>query len=490
MRKHLMKAIGVIGGVALLFSDVGPFGGSARAAAFDTTLVNRVPFVGVKANNGLEFPEVAVSSDGRFVAFDSNATDLSFFDLDDDPDVYVRDLQTGSSTLVSRASDGATGSGPSSHPSISADGRFVAFQSNAVLDPIDTDLDADVYVRDLVAQTTRLVSRGTGPAAVGASGDTGAPAISGNGRYVAYQTVAGMQPGEGDGEYDIYVYDLQEQVVRFVSRATGEQGANLSGHSWGPSISYDGRVIAFSSQSNFDPADSDADIRAEASEDVYVRDMQTLATTLVSRTTGANTPAGNNRSTEPAISSSGRYVAFTSSADLVPPDATGEADIYVRDIHANSTTLVSRATNGAKANRLSAWPSISASGRYVAFSSMATNLDAADPDTYGDVYVRDRQTGVTTLASRATGPTGAKGNGHSIAPAIAATGRIVAFASSATNLHPDDNDTVRDIYARELPAPENALTGVIGINPPIDVPLVDDPPAVIPPIRRLPIPRR
>src|SRR5262249_21735336 len=161
-----------------------------------------------------------------------------------------------------------------------------------------------------------------------------------------------------------------------------------------------------------------------------VRDLQTNTTTLASRASGANGSKGNNRSLDPSISGDGRFLAFDSSAsNLGPADTDIGEDIFVRDMQTNTTTLASRATglNGAKGDGTS--PAIWADGRYVAFEGFSNVLNPAGDSVSGNIYVRDLQANTTTLASRSAGSTGATGNGFAENPAISADGRFVAFDS-------------------------------------------------------------
>src|SRR5262249_54760757 len=233
-----------------------------------------------------------------------------------------------------------------------------------------------------------------------------------------------------------------------VSRATGATGAKanaFSFHSW---ISADGRFVAFDSDAtNLDPADGDA-IR-----DVFARNVQSNTTTLVSRATGAAGAKGNALSVDASVSADGQFVAFDSRAsNLDPADPDGNTDVFVRDVQANTTRLVSRASgaSGAKGNSLSFSDAISADGRFVAFESTASNLTPDDGDRINDVFVRDLQANTTTLVSRATGLEGAKGNDQSGTPAISADGRFVAFTSFASNLDPTDRDGNQDVFVRDL----------------------------------------
>jgi Tol biopolymer transport system component len=444
-----MRRRGLIG--VCLVAALTLLAGGAQAAKNDVDLVSRASGATGAKSNGASAHSV-VSADGRFVAFVSVATNLSPDDSDGFTDVYVRDLQTNTTVLVSRAGgvSGAKANGDSDAPAISADGRFAAFSSNATnLSADDGDTTSDVYVRDLQTGTTTLVSRAGG--VDGAKGRLSfTPAISADGRFVAFYSFTRLIPDDNDGIWDVYVRDLQTSTTTLVSRASGPTGAKGDNNSWRPAISADGRFVAFrSGATNLSPDDGDA------TEDVFVRDLQAGTTTLVSRATGASGTKGNDASLDPAISADGRFVAFISQAsNLSPDDGDAMQDVFARDLQAGTTTLVSRATGtgGAKgANPSETGPSaISADGRLIGFASSATNLDPDDDDSSSDSYLRDLQENTTTLVSRAPGATGAKGNGPSGVPAISGDGRFVAFSSSATNLSADDDDTTVDVFRRDL----------------------------------------
>lgn len=424
----------------------------------ETTLVSRASGpAGDKANNEFSI-DSSISADGRYVAFRSDATNLHPDDADFFLDVFVRDLQTHETILVSRATgrDGDKSNGRSSSPNLSADGRYVAFDTDATnLDPDDVDTILDVFVRDLRTRRTILVSRATGP-----HGDKGnrfsvRPSLSAGGRYIAFDSGAtNLHPDDADGTADVFVRDWRAHKTILVSRATGQDGDKGNRDSVVPSISADGRFIALQSDAtNLHPDDVDP------TADVFVRDVQTHETILVSRATGPDGDNGNRLSGSPSISADGRFIAFFSFASNLHPDDTDDVgDVFVRDRHTDETILVSRATgpDGEKGDSFSGFPSISADGRYVAYRSDATNLhpDDADGGVVGsDVFVRDLQTHETILVSRATGPDGNKGNGASLAPSISAEDRYIAFESVATNLHPDDTDDAHDVFVRDVLGP-------------------------------------
>jgi Tol biopolymer transport system component len=177
--------------------------------------------------------------------------------------------------------------------------------------------------------------------------------------------------------------------LQLASRASGPAGAKGDEASIEPKLSADGRFVAFvTTATNLDPADTDATV-----PDVYVRDLHAGVTTLVSRTDGADAVKGNAVSDAPAISADGRYVAFVSEATNLSPDKTddGVADVFVRDLQQHTTTLVSRSSSGEKGDSDSGSPAISADGRIVAFTSAAANLATGDTDPLIDVFARAGQ---------------------------------------------------------------------------------------------------
>jgi hypothetical protein len=442
------------GGLALLcLAAFAVPAAGAQAAKDDLDLVSRASGATGAKGNGDSDDSPWMSSDGRFVAFGSQATNLSPDDGDTDSDVYVRDLQTGTTTLVSRAAGagGANGNGHSFVRGISGRGRFVVFHTDATnLSPDDGDTGWDVYVRDLQTGTTTLVSRAAGAGGAKGNGRSLAAAISADGRFVVFESQAmNLSPDDADDTQDVYVRDLQTSTTTLVSRAGGGSGAKGDDHSSGTAISADGRFVAFySSAVNLSPDDPDD------SRDVYVRDLETNTTTLVSRAAGAAGAKGNDGSDYSSMSSDGRFVAFSSSSSNLSPDDPEDDgwDVYVRDLQTNTTTLTSRATGagGIKGNNDADVPSISADGRFVAFESSASNLSPDDGDANYDVFVRDLQANTTALVSRAAGASGANGNNGSYSAVLSGNGRFVAFASAATNLHPDDGDTTADMFRRDM----------------------------------------
>jgi uncharacterized repeat protein (TIGR01451 family) len=357
----------------------------------------------------------------------------------------------GDLTLVSVAPDGTPGNGTSSTPSVSASGRYVAFASNATnLIGGDTNGAKDVFVHDRQTGTTTRVSLASDGSQ--ANGDSFSPSISGDGRYVAFASSAtNLVLGDGNDSVDIFVHDRETGQTTRVSVASDGTGANSN--SYQPSISSSGQYVAFeSAATNLIPADNNG------CSDIFVRDRQTNETTRVS-TASDGTP-GDEPSYAPSISADGQYVAFESaSTTLVSGDTNGCSDVFVRDRQTNVTTRVSVSSGGAQGDDASSWAAISGDGRYVAFESFATNLVSGDTNSYADIFVHDRQTGETRRAS--VPDCGGQGSGPSDErPAVSGDGRYVAFRSAAPNLVGEDAGYV-DIFARDGTLHQTAFVSAV-----------------------------
>ena len=415
----------------------------ALAAKDDLDLVTRATGVAGAPAVASSF-EATLSADGRLVAFQSGADNLSTEDDNDFTNVFVRDLQANTTTLVSRASGatGAAGDAVSAGAEISADGRFVAFHSAADnLSTEDGDDFIDVFVRDLQAGTTTLVSRATGPAGDAGDDDSTQATISADGRLVAFESQADNLSGDDVNIVtDVFVRDLLTGTTTLVSRESGPGGAGGLSASLQPTISADGRVVAFHSDADNLSAEDDA-----AALDVFVRDLPASTTTLVSRADGPTGAGGGDGSSGASISADGRRIAFSSFADnLSTEDDNDLTNVFVRDRLAGTTALASRAAGpagaGADGDSGTGARAFSADGRLLAFASIANNLSAEDVDAVSDVFVRDLQAQIVTLVSRAAGPAGAAGSDGSGDAAISADGRFVAFQSLADNLAADDDN--------------------------------------------------
>lgn len=325
--------------------------------------------------------------------------------------------------------------------SIGSDGRFVAFDNpSGMLVLGDTNGARDVFVRDRLSGTTVRVS--TGPSGVQGNGASGYPSISGDGRFVSFTSWAtNLVPSDTNSAYDAFVHDRLLAITERVSiSSSGTQG---NGNSAGGAITPDGRhVVIVSVATNLVAIGT-------FGTHVFVRDRQMGTTELVSLSSGG-TP-GNNISTNGSISSDGRYVAFVSDAQfLVPGDTNDSQDVFVRDRQSGTTERVSVDSSGAEANTslgANVTGSISASGRYVVFACNASNLDTGDTNGVGDVFVHDRQTGLTERVSVSSN--GAQANLDCQNPQISADGRYVMFQSFSATLVSGDTNLASDVFVRD-----------------------------------------
>jgi Tol biopolymer transport system component len=299
------------------------------------------------------------------------------------PDVFVHDRNTGQTVRVSVDSSGNQGSGRSDWPSISGDGRYVAFGSSAPnLVPGDTNDRSDILLHDReTGETSRVSVDSGGNQLPSSSGGWYTHAVSFDGRYVAFRYASSA----------IYVRDRQAGTTELVSVNTAGDPANDSSDD--PAISADGRYVAFSSiASNLAPGDTvlcpgDWGLFYNC-DDVFVHDRDTGATERVSVSSGG--VGGNWISRRPVISADGFHVVFdSSSTNLVPDDTNGGSDVFVRDRQAGQTTRVSVDSGGNQSDG-GASAAISADGRYVVFASGASNLVPEDTNGDGDIFVHDR----------------------------------------------------------------------------------------------------
>jgi Tol biopolymer transport system component len=324
--------------------------------------------------------EPSISGDGRLVAFQSFATTLVPGDSNLVGDIFVFDRQTGTIQRVSVSSAGDQADGQSFEPSISGDGRYVAFGSDATnLVPGDTNGASDIFVFDCQTGTIERISvDGAGNEANGVSF---APSISGDGRYVAFGSLAAnLVPGDTNGWVDIFVFDRQTQAIERVSvTAAGGQTNGISG---APSISNDGRYVAFESfATNLVPGDGNG------TSDIFVFDRQAGTIQRVSVTDAGNEADGESRDPS-ISGDGRYVAFASDAANLVPGDGNGAGDVFVFDRQAGSIERVSVTGAGGQANAPSFEPSINDDGRFVAFQSQASNLVAWDSNNALDVFVR------------------------------------------------------------------------------------------------------
>lgn len=448
------------------------------------------------ANGGSCTAQEDITPDGRFVAFQSGADNLVPNDTSEGCDVFVFDLKKRMIEIVSVSSTGEGASkGPgingarSVHPTISSDGRFVAFQSDALnlVSPISTppatdgNTLEDIFVRDRKTGTTELVSSAyettAGPRS--AAGFSQAPSISLDGRYVAFESSA---PDLVDDEApqsarEIFVRDLKTDKTQLISgRGAGDalrdflkSPTGLVSRSVQASISGDGRFVKFSSINSLVPEDGNSNA------DTYVYDMQEKTYDLI--TVGVDGEASDVAACPDSltsgggprqISADGRFVVFTSYwGEFVPNDGNaappcGGFDAFMRDRETNRTERISVTSAGEEIHHGNYGLSISPDGRYVTFTSRAPNLaqEKSPTDIFGlsdpDVFLFDHMTGeqrivsVRSDGSEATCPGGDSCGAAATGAPVATGGSSVVFHSGAEDLVPDDTNEITDVFVRDL----------------------------------------
>jgi Tol biopolymer transport system component len=378
----------------------------------------------------------SISADGRFVAFWSSASNLVPGDHNFRQDVFVRDLRNKTTRRVSVDTTGGDADGDSFYPTISGDGRYVAFASRAAdLVAGDGNFAEDIFVRDIHNGTTTRVTVDTGGGDPDARSEIAS--ISADGRHVVFVSAASdLVAADGNGVDDVFVRDLDAHTTTraSVDTANGDPngGSGSTPQFSPPAIDADGsRVVFYSDASDLVPSDGNG------LSDTFMRDLSAGTTTRVSVDTAGGD--ANGRSDQlggrPAITGDGAFVAFASFAsDLVATGDTNGAgsDVFVRDLAHSTTTLASGESLGGSG------PSISADGRLVSYQTT-------------QVWVHDLQTGSTAMASARFGR---PANGISGAGSMSADGRYVAFLTNADNLGVADGNGAFDIYVRAVSMPE------------------------------------
>jgi Tol biopolymer transport system component len=459
--------------------------------------------------------EPVVSADGRFVVYSSLASNLVSGDTNGVSDVFIYNVQTAATARVSKATSNAQLDGASFEPSVSADGRYVAFSSraaNAVAG--DTNNVADIFLRDRTgATTTRLVTTSTGEQANGAARE---PAISANGRFVAFASaasnvvtndrnrvgdiflldrdtgevllatraavpVAGLPAGPGalsasgsqiafestspslvandtNGTSDVFVRDYPAGAILRVSRPTDAAQAN--GASGTPCISADGNSVGFWSRASNFGADDEKD------EDIFVRNRAAATTVLASVSSAGTQLDFVERGCD--LSGNGALALFMSGdPSVIPGDDDHSLDIFIRNVVNGTTEVGNVGPDGQRIFPAFGPVAISANGRYVAFPTHE-NLDPADTEFDEDVYLRDRQQDVVERISVPIAGQAACCHPHIQIGGVSANGRFVVFRSAADNLVPGDTNARADIFVRDR---ELGITRLASVIPPLERPV-------------------
>jgi Tol biopolymer transport system component len=386
---------------------------------------------------------VYTSGPGRFVAFESNASNLVQGDTNGVSDIFLRDRATGSTFRISLghivSGRPTQANGPShSARGVTPNGQFVAFESFAS-NLVHNDLNGtwDTFVRNRANKTTYRVS--VSSQGVAGNGPSADPVISANGRFVAFESSASNLVGhDANGAVtDVFLRDRVTNTTSLLSVSSGEVQGN--GSSSDPMITPDGRFVVFESGATNLVPDGNGET------DIFVRDRKTGTTTRASVSSGGT--GGNAGSYSPRITPNGHFVAFESFSDnLTGGDTNHVADVFVRDRWARTTVRPSVSTSGAQGNGFSSDPTISDDGRYLAFESAASNFVAQDDNAHVDVFIRDRGTNTTRAAS--VTPGGHVGNAAAENPWFSGDGRYLAFSSNSSNLVSGDTNGDKDVFVR------------------------------------------
>lgn len=489
-----------------------------RDRASNTTTLVSVNLTATGGGNGNSFP-FDISTNGRFVLFQSDADNLVANDTNNVGDIFVRDLVNGTTTLVSVNTNGWSGRGESRDPAMTPDGRYVTFVS-AANDLVSGDANGipNIFVRDLQSNTTMLVSVGaTSTSSIAPTGSSETPEITPDGRYVAfYSTATNLVPGvTTTGE--IYVRDLTtgnttwasanaRSIFQSMTGGTNEVSCNFSISTNGQFVAFEactnppsgvtsrGIILRYHVQGNFtDIICSNAPVPAESFEyihnldmtpdgrfvafvatvgnnsltntAVYLWDAQTGSNTLVSpdQTTGG--PAGGVCDS-PVVSTNGQYVAFLSGGtNLVSNPLNGQYHVYLRDVQAGATTLLDVDTHNTGFGVISVTvPAMSDDGSVTAFESGDDNAVLNDGNPDSDVFIREPAAGSAELVSvhDPSLPSLTPGGGISglTACSLSADGRYLAYFSDAGNVIPNDTNGCRDVFVRDLMTGTNVLVSV------------------------------
>ncbi|MFM9557653.1 MULTISPECIES: TolB family protein [Streptomyces] len=452
-----------------------PVTGAAAAGEGPRPRTERIS-VTAEGSQANDYSDVGgISANGRYVAFDSSATNLVAGDTNGFSDIFVKDLRTGTIERVNVADDGTQADNETTTYSLSANGRYVAFTSYADnLAPGDTPDAQDVFVHDrLTGRTELLVEAGTTWA------QTYEPSISANGRYVAFTSSrSDLVEGDTNDRGDVFVRDRWRKTTERISVA--DDGSQTSGFSEGAAISWDGTRIAFRTQFLLDGGEEEGTrpealgtsgtsgtseasgiSQTSATSEVkrpqaflfYVRDTRTGRTVQAAHTRDGVSVAVRG---EIGLSPDGRYALYASEwGGIVPDDTNDKRDVFAKDLSTGATRRLTLAQDGSEPNDHSAGqvnqrgPALSADNRRVVFTSSAGNLVPGDTNGDADAFVRDLVTGEVQRLN-VTRDGAQSDTAQRSSPLVDAFGRTVAFGSAENDLVPGDTNETGDVFVRRL----------------------------------------
>lgn len=323
----------------------------------------------------------SISDDGRFITFSSEATNLVPNDTNNKSDIFIYDSQTGETTRISNGVNGQQSNGESLYPPISADGHLIAFSSeanNLVFN--DTNGKSDIFLYDRINKTTKRISISS--EGLQSNGDSSYPSISPNGRYIVFtSTASNLVPNCNNSVSNVFLYDSETNKIVLVSIGLDGQQSDGTSYNYHPAVTDDGRHVAFASQ-----ATNLVDNDTNNFFDIFVRDFQTKTTERVSVDKDGN--QANGQSLHATISDTGRYVAFHSFANnLVQNDTNNVEDVFIYDLQTKNIVRASQDANGNQGDKGSYRASISGNGKFVGFTSIANNLTTEDTNNRANVFL-------------------------------------------------------------------------------------------------------
>lgn len=383
-----------------------------------------------------------ISSDGNFIVFTSEATNLVPDDTNGVGDVFVYDINNETLERVSVDNDGNEIDGDSGYPDISGDGRYVVFYSTADgLVPEDNNGGEDVFLYDRQTGTLELISKGMDGNS--SNGNSFGAAISEDARYITFISSADNITADviPTLQLTLFLYDRQTDTFKVITKNTdGDVG---EGSTEIPGISNNGQYVVFRSSAS-DLVDNDTN----GTDDVFVYDITTEEITLVSKNNnGIQANAASYINSVDAVNDSGRVIYSSVATNLVAGDTNGVTDVFVYDINEDTTQLVSLSTEEELGDSDSSSIDISPDGRYASFSSQSTFSSDDNTTGFEDIFIRDLEYGITSKISRLVS-TEEEFNDYSEGVSILALGgRYISFGSIATNIAEDTGGFDQVYYA-------------------------------------------
>ncbi len=387
----------------------------------------------------------SISANGRYVTYESVATNIVASDTNGRSDIFLYDRQTGTTERISVSSDEDEGNHNSNFAIISGDGSSVVFQSHAsnLVTAANHFAVSNVFVRSIADGTTELISLSLDASSY-SSGNSSNPSISEDGRYVTFQSIAtNLVADTVNIHYDIFLYDRQANIMTFVSRTFDD--SQSSDPAYDPSISADGRYVTFSSNNDLLVAGDNNDMY-----DIFLYDRQEETLIRVIDSTVGETTTGS--SNYPGLSSDGRYLTFSSTSDgLVAADTNDVEDVFIIDLQDNSIQRVSISSTSEQSNAISIQAAISQDASSIVFVSLGTILDTAGANLneVKDIFIWETDGSVTTIP--ADNPVSGnvpldKGATVPSSQSFTQNNRYVVFESNSANIMSGYTNPISMIY--------------------------------------------